>query len=401
MAAPDVILYSVPWCSKCRRVRVCLEASGVAFREVNPEEDPVAAERLALHTGGTLDVPAVQAGERFVVDPDDEALAAFLGVVLPMPMDVYDVAFVGAGPAGLTGAIYTAREGLRTVVLERGFPGGQAALTGRIDNYPGFPEPVAGLDLMERVRQQAAQFGAEIRPSQEVDRIDVAGAFFALRTGGESLQARSVVVTSGSVYRRLGVPGEEALLGRGVSFCATCDAPFYRNLPLAVAGGGNSALQETVHLASFASHITLVQNLDRLTGSRVLEDRVRSLPNVEILLSHRVAEVVGDKTVQGVVVEDVAAGTTRKLAVDGLFVFIGLAPNTAFLPGFLGLDAQGFVVTDLQTLATSVPGIFAAGDVRSGSSKQITAAVGEGTVAAFMVQKWLADRNRCELHENA
>lgn len=254
---------------------------------------------------------------------------------------------------------------------------------------------------MERVRQQAEKFGAEVRASQEVDRIDVAGAFFALRTGEATIQAHSVVVAAGSVYRRLGVPGEESLLGRGVSFCATCDAPFYRNLPLVVAGGGNSALQETVHLANFASRITVVQNLDRLTGSRVLEDRVRSLPNVEILLSHRVTEVLGDKAVQGVVLEDVAEGKTRTLAVDGLFVFIGLAPNTGFLQGFLELDAQGFVVTDPKTLAASVPGVFAAGDARSGSSKQITTAVGEGTIAAFMVQKWLADRNRCELHETA
>ncbi|MBI5015483.1 MAG: FAD-dependent oxidoreductase [Deltaproteobacteria bacterium] len=397
MAASPVILYAAPWCSKCRRVRLCLEETGVAFREVNPEEDSAAAAALAARTGGSLDVPAVQAGERFVVDPDDAALTELLGVAVAQPADVYDVAFVGAGPAGLTGAIYTAREGLRTVVLEKGLPGGQAAATDRIDNYPGFPEPVGGPELMDRVRRQAERFGAEILTGREVEAIDVSGAFFSLRTGAGTVRGRGVVVTTGSVYRRLGVPGEEPLLGRGISFCATCDAPFYRNRPLVVAGGGNSALQETVHLAGFASRITLVQLLDRLTGSKVLQDRVRSLPNVEILLSHRVTRVAGETAVEGVEVEDLVQGGSRTLAADGLFVFVGLAPNTAFLQGLVDLDEQGFVVTDPRTLATSVPGVFAAGDARAGSSKQITTAVGEGTVAAFLVQKWLADRNRCVL----
>lgn len=394
MTVPDVLLYAVPWCDHCRRVRLFLEAAGVPFREVDPGDDPAAAEQLAAATGGTLDVPAVRVGGKLLVAPDEAALAKALEVPMPEGLDAYDVAFVGAGPAGLTGAIYTAREGLRTVVLEKGLPGGQAALTGRIDNYPGFPEGVAGADLAERMHRQAEQSGAELRTSQEVTEIVASGPLFRVRTAEASLAARSVVVAAGSVYRRLGVPGEDALVGRGVSFCATCDAPFFKGRPIVVAGGGNSALQETVHLAGFASHITLVQVLGRLTASKVLVDRVRSLPNVEILLFHRVTRVLGETGVEGVEVKELRGGAVRTIPCEGVFVFIGLVPNTGFLGSLLTLDPQGFAATDSCTLATSVPGIFAAGDVRAGSSKQVAAAVGEGTVAAFMVRNWLRERNR-------
>lgn len=394
MTTPDILLYAVPWCDRCRRVRLFLEAAGVPFREVDPGEDPAAAERLAAATGGTADVPAVQMGQELLLDPDEETLAAALGVSVPEGLDAWDVVFVGGGPAGLTGAIYTAREGLRTVVLEKGLPGGQAAVTGRIENYPGFPEGVGGPEPTERMRLQAEKSGAEIRGFQEVTEIAAEGRLFRVSTADGAVTGRSVVLATGSVYRRLGVPGEEALVGRGVSFCATCDAPFFKGRPVVVAGGGNSALQETVHLARFASQITLVQVLDHLTASRVLVARVRSLPQVEVLLSHRVTRVLGETGVDGVEVEDLRGSAIRTIPCEGVFVFIGLVPNTGFVADLLAVDGQGFVATDSCTLATSVPGIFAAGDVRAGSSKQVAAAVGEGTVAAFMVRNWLEERNK-------
>jgi len=176
----EVLLYAVPWCDHCRRVRLFLEAAGVPFREVDPGEDPAAAEALAAATGGTLEVPAVRVGEAFLVSPDEAALAQALGVPVPAGLDAYDVVFVGAGPAGLTGAIYTAREGLRTLVVEKGLPGGQAAVTGRIDNYPGFPDGVGGPELTERMHRQAEQAGAEVRTAQEVAKIVPAGGLFRL-----------------------------------------------------------------------------------------------------------------------------------------------------------------------------------------------------------------------------
>lgn len=394
MGHPPVTLFAVSWCGRCQRVRNFLEAAGVDYREVDPEQDPEVAKRLAREAGGSLDVPALRVGNRFWVDPDERTLADVLGVSPPDPSDLYDVAILGGGPAGLTAAIYTSRERLRTLVLDKALPGGQAGLTGQIENYPGFPDPVGGADLMSRVLRQAERFGAEVHPFEEVTGLRTEGSLFRLRTPDRAYRACGVIVATGSVYRRLEVPGEERLVGRGVSFCATCDAPFFRDKHVVVVGGGNSALQETVHLAEFASRITLVQLLDHLTGTRVLEERVRSLETVDLLLGHRVLEVVGDGAVEAVRVEALATGEGRTIPCEGVFVFIGLRPNTAFLAETVALDAQGFVRAAPRTLATSVPGVFAAGDVRADSAKQITAAVGEGTVAAFMVEHWLDERRR-------
>ncbi|MEW6487345.1 MAG: FAD-dependent oxidoreductase [Thermodesulfobacteriota bacterium] len=394
MGPNPVTLYAVPWCARCHRVRRFLEAAGREYREVNPEEDRAGAERLRAASGGTLDVPALEVDGRFLADPSDADLSEVLGVPVPDALDVYDVVVVGGGPAGLTAAIYTARERLRTLVLEKGLPGGQAAVTGQIENYPGFPDPVSGAELTERILRQAQRFGAEVRTFQEVTALRPGEPLLEVVASGETCRARSVILAPGSVYRRTGVPGEERLIGRGVSFCATCDAPFFRGKHVVVVGGGNSALQETIHLAEFAARITLVQLLDHLTATAVLQERVRALDRVEVLLSQRVVEIRGVEGVEAVAVEELATGERREIPCDGVFVFIGLVPNSGFLSGAVELDGQGFVRTDPATLATSVPGVYAAGDVRSGSAKQITAAVGEGTVASFMVQAWLDAKGR-------
>ncbi len=386
MPEEPIVLYAVPWCQRCQRVRYLLAAAGVKYLEVNPETDPGAAGSLREATG-SLDVPALKVGDRLLVDPDPAALSEALGVDIPAGLEVYDVAILGAGPAGLTCAIYTARERLRTLVLDKGLPGGQAALTDRIENYPGFPDPVNGAELMERVYRQAQKFGAEVRTFEEATGIEPEGWILRVVTPAGVHRARTVVVATGSVYRRLGVPGEEALVGRGVSFCATCDAPFFRGKHVVVVGGGNSALQETVHLAEFAERITVVQLLDRLTASAVLQERIRALPSVRVELGRRVRRILGTEGVEGVELEDTATGRVWTVACDGVFVFIGMEPNTGFLRGTLDLDEQGFVRADPGTLETSMPGVLAAGDARAGSPKQIAAAVGEGTVASFMIRR--------------
>jgi len=324
----------------------------------------------------------------------DETLAEAFKVPIPPDLDVFDVAIVGGGPAGLTAAIYTVRENFRTLVLERGLPGGQAALTAKIENYPGFPDPVGGADLMERVHRQAKHFGAEISTEEEVRAIRRPGELFEIETDRGTHRACTVIVASGAVYRRLDVPGEKEFLGKGVSFCATCDAPFFRGREVVVVGGGNSALQETLHLAAYASRVTIVQILDHLTGSAILEKRLQTLPTVDILLSHEVTEILGTNGVEGVKVRDRETGLERTIPCAGVFLFIGQKPTSGFLKGFVELDPWGFVVTDPASLESSVVGLFAAGDVRAGSSKQITAAVGEGTVASFMAGKNIAKRRR-------
>ena len=391
-AAGPVLFYAIPWCTHCRRVRAFLEAAGIPYREIDPQANPEAAAELARLSGGAGSVPSLKVGDRFLDNPTDEALSEALGVPIPADLDVYDTAIVGGGPAGLTAAIYCARENLHTLVIEKGMPGGQAALTDKIENYPGFPEPVSGVDLMDRIHRQAVLFGAEVITGETVTAIRNPSGLFEVVTDRGVYRACGVIVASGAVYRRLGVPGEERLTGRGVSFCATCDAPFFRGKEVVVIGGGNSALQETIHLADFASRITIIQNLDHLTGSKILENRVRSLPSVEILLSSEVSEILGAKAVEGVRVRSRDTAEERTIPCSGVFLFIGQTPLSEFLRGFAELDPQGFVVADPETLETSVQGLFAAGDVRSGSSKQIAAAVGEGTVASFMVRKCLVKK---------
>jgi thioredoxin reductase (NADPH) len=387
------LFYAVSWCPLCRRVRAFLEATGTPYREIDPQANPEAAAELArLSSGGAGSVPSLKVGERLLVNPSDAELSEVLGVPIPPDLDIYDAAIVGGGPAGLTAAIYCARENLRTLVIEKGLPGGQAAVTARIENYPGFPEPVSGMDLMERVHRQALLFGAEVLTGETVTAIRNPSGLFEIETDRGVHRACGVIVASGAVYRRLNVPGEEKLTGHGVSFCATCDAPFFKGREIVVVGGGNSALQETIHLADFAARITIVENLDHLTGSKILESRVRSLPFVEILLSSEVTEVLGAKAVEGVRVRSRETGEEKTIPCSGVFVFIGQTPLSEFLRGFVELDPQGFVIADSETLQTSVQGLFAAGDVRSGSSKQITAAVGEGTVASFMVRKCLVKK---------
>jgi thioredoxin reductase (NADPH) len=371
-------------------VEAFLKAVAIPFNHADPDVDPKAGETLTGLAGEDAKLPILVIDGTPLPDCEDATLAEALGVEVPDEINIFDVAIIGSGPAGLTSAIYSSRENLSTLVLERGLPGGQAALTAEIENYPGFPEPVSGMDLMERAYRQAERFGSDIRTGEEVTKLARTGDLFEVTTDRTTHRARTLILAPGAEYRRLGVKGEEELIGRGVSFCATCDAPFYRGRPVVVVGGGNSALQETLHLTSYASSIKLVQIMDHLTASPVLEERVRAAQNVEVLLSHQVEEVLGDGGVTGVRVTDTASGEEKLIDCDGVFVFIGQQPNTEPLKGFVELDGSGFIVTDPTSLETSQPGVYAAGDARAESSKQITAAVGEGTVASFMVSAKLS-----------
>ncbi len=388
------VIYAAPWCPKCRKVAAMLEAVGVEVSLLYPERDDALSDKLAELTNGEMTVPTLVYGTQVLIDPQREEIEKLLDVKIPQELEAYDVAIIGGGPAGLTAAIYCARENFRTIVIEKAFPGGQAALTAEIENYPGFPDPVSGADLMERVYRQATSFGAEVVTGVSVEELSTEGKLTVIKTDSGEYRACTVIICTGAVYRRLGVPGEEKLTGRGVSFCATCDAPFFRGKPVVVVGGGNSALQETIHLADFTRDITLIQLLDHFTASPVLQSRIESMDSIKVLLAHEVVEVLGESGVEGVMVKDRKSGETRRIDCEGVFLFIGQVPVTDFLKGFLDLDKNGFVVTDPATLSTSVPSVFAAGDVRAGSSKQITAAVGEGTVASFMLRDYLEKKRR-------
>ncbi len=303
-------------------------------------------------------------------------------------MDRYDLVIVGAGPAGLTAGLYAGRSRLRTAVLESMMPGGQAAITDMLENYPGVGS-VNGAELSQKMLEQMKAFGAELLTG-EVTGFESGDDGFAVSAGGKTYAARAVIVASGTGFRKLGVPGEEELAGRGVSYCATCDGPFYKGQEIAVVGGGDSALQEALYLTTFAKKIYLIHRRDEFRAVPVLDERVRSHEVIECLCSNVVTAIRGENGVEALELHDKKTGKDRTLAVAGVFLFVGLEPRTAFLKNFVELDESGFVVTD-QEMKTSVRGVLAAGDCRAKLLRQVSTAVGDGATAAFAAQRYLED----------
>jgi len=306
----------------------------------------------------------------------------------------HDVIIVGAGPAALTAAIYTTREDIDTLIFERGVVGGLAAVTDKIDNYPGFPEGVEGLKLSEDLRQQAERFGAVIELG-EVTAIKDQGKLKKLETTSGDMLAKAVLIATGSDYKKINVPGEEEFYGRGVHYCATCDGAFYRDKKLAVVGGGNSAVQEAIFLTRFTSHIDLLVR-STIKASDVLQKELQEHVNkgqITVHLGTQTKEIIGkDKFVNQVVGYVTAKKKEVKFDVDGVFVFVGLEPNTQFIKDSkIKLDDIGFIKTD-DNLQTSIKGVFACGDVRSGATMQIASAAGEGATAALKIREYLEGR---------
>ncbi len=301
-----------------------------------------------------------------------------------------DLAIVGAGPAGLAAAVYSTREDIKTTLFEKGVVGGLAAITDIIDNYPGFDKGVGGLELADHLFAHAKRYGAEVRSGVAVTGLSRQSDLLHLKlSGSQELVAHSVLIATGSTYRHLGVPGEDALVGRGVHFCATCDGPIYRDKELVVVGGGNSAMQETLFLTKFASHITLLVRGPELKGSAILRHQVQQLPNVTFVYETAITQL--ERNDQNRLTVRAEQGPTKTMVTyqaDGLFVFIGLLPNTQAFKGVIDLDERGFVITGTN-FATSLPGVYAAGDVRSGSTWQIASAIGEGVSAALAIRAYL------------
>ncbi len=307
--------------------------------------------------------------------------------------EVYDVAMVGAGPTNLAAAIYTCREDLKTVLFEKGAIGGLAAVTDWVDNYPGFPKGIAGLELADGLREQAERFGAEIRLGDATD-IQPDGNLLELTTTDGVVKAKTVLIATGSDYKKLGVPGEKEYYARGVHYCATCDGAFYRDKRLVVAGGGNSAVQESLFLTKFASHIDLLVRSTIKASDILIQELEKHKDKITVHLGVTTDEIVGqDSHVVKVVGTDIAKDKKVEFPTDGVFVFIGLKPNTEFLKGKLELDEIGMIKTD-SSLETSMKNVFAAGDVRSGATMQIASAAGEGATAALMIRKRLEDIER-------
>ncbi|MFH0963461.1 MAG: thioredoxin-disulfide reductase [Planctomycetota bacterium] len=302
----------------------------------------------------------------------------------------YDVVIVGGGPAALSAAIYAGRAELRTLVLEREYVGGQVAATDLIENYPGFPEGITGPELTKRMRDQAKRFGAEFR-TEEVQRAEIAGEVKIVTTSKETYRSRTLILAVGASPRTLGVPGEKELRGRGVSYCGTCDAAFFRGLAVAVVGGGDAALKEALFIAKFARTVTIVHRRDEFRAEKIYQTQVRTHPKIKLELDAEVTEIRGKERVEGVTLRDARTGKTGELACDGVFIFAGSIPNTGFLCNLLPYDCEGQIKTDAD-MATKIPGVFAVGDARKGSYRQVATAVGEGATAAIAAEHWISRR---------
>jgi thioredoxin reductase (NADPH) len=300
----------------------------------------------------------------------------------------WDVAIAGAGPAGLAAAIYTGRARLKTLVLERGLAGGQILLTDWVENYPGFPAGVAPMELMLGFRKQAETFGAHVE-SDEVLSVARPGPGFVLKGHKAEYAARSVIVATGSSYRRLGVEGEERLTGRGVSYCAVCDGAFFSGRDIAVVGGGDNALKEALFLTRYARTLTLIHRRDRFRGERIYQERVAADPKIRVHFDTIVCDVQGETKLESVSLIDLKTGARSSLPVAGLFVSIGTQPQTGFVKGFLELDEGGRVKAG-PDMRTSVPGVFSAGDASDACPKQLATAVGTGVHAALSVEDYLS-----------
>ncbi|WP_216325309.1 thioredoxin-disulfide reductase [Deinococcus aestuarii] len=307
------------------------------------------------------------------------------------PQD-YDVVIVGGGPAGLTAAIYTGRANLKTLVLEKGLPGGQIAQTEDVENYPGFPEPISGMELSQRMVQQAEKFGARIE-MEEVEAIECVpaehGHAFTVRGYGGTYRARSVILATGANPKRLNVPGEEHFWGKGVSTCATCDGFFYRGKKVVVIGGGDAAVEEGLFLTKFAEEVTLIHRRDTLRANKVAQARAFASPKMNFIWDTAVEEIQGEDSVMGVRLRNLKTGEVQDMPTDGVFIFIGHVPNTDFVQGTVKLREDGYVeVTD--EIYTSVPLLFAAGDVSDYVYRQLATSVGAGTRAAMSAERALA-----------
>jgi thioredoxin reductase (NADPH) len=390
----EIVVYGTNWCPDCKRSKQFLGDQRIQYAWVDIEHDTEAMLYVEQVNKGMRRIPTIQFQDGSVlVEPSNAELAEKLGLKTKATREFYDVIIIGGGPAGLTAAIYTAREGLDTLVIEKSAPGGQAGVTQMIENYPGFDQGISGDEFAKRLTNQAKRFGVEILQAQAVTDIQSDGRYREVTTSdGSTYCATTILIATGARYRRMNVPGEDELIGVNLHFCATCDGAFYKGKEVLVVGGGNSGFEEGLFLTKFADKVRIVEYEPEVKASRILQDKVAGRDDMEVIVNHAVQEfvVAGDGSLKAVKVVNRESGKVEEWHPDGVFVFVGLVPNADFLPPEIERDRFGFVVTD-KTLETSVKGIFAAGDVRKGATAQAAAAAGEGPTVALMMRQYIQE----------
>jgi thioredoxin reductase (NADPH) len=299
----------------------------------------------------------------------------------------YEVIIIGGGPAGMTAGLYATRSRLNTLLIELGLLGGQITTTEFIENYPGFPEGINGSELSQLMEEQAKRFGLETI-HQEVLEVKLEGDQKVVRTHESDYHSEALIISSGTEYRKLGIPSEDAFIGKGISFCATCDGAFFKDSRVVVVGGGDSALTEALFLTKFAKEVTIIHRRDTLRATKIYQERTFANPKIKFLWNSVIQEIKGDNTVQSILVKNLKTHKVEEFQAEGIFLFVGILPKTQFLKGLVQMDEEGYIITN-EKCETSVKGIFAAGDCRKKLLRQITTAVGDGATAAFAAEKYL------------
>jgi len=394
----SIVLYTKPHCPYCDMAKRLLAEKGQTWTELDVEADPARREEMTLRSGRRT-VPQIWIGDRHVDGFDDlhaleraGELDALLGREhAAAATERARVVIVGSGPAGYTAAIYAARAELEPVVIGGLEAGGQLMLTTDVENYPGFPEGVSGPEMMELFEKQAVRFGTTVH-KEDATRIDLSRRPFRIETTERVLEADAVLLAMGASARWLGLASEQRLQNKGVSACATCDGALYRGKPMAVVGGGDTALEEALFLTRFATRVSVIHRRDALRASKIMQERAFRNDKIEFVWNAEVDEVLGDDFVTGVRVRDTGSGETRELPVEALFIAIGHKPNTDLVRGQVETDATGYIKIEAGSSRTSVEGVFACGDAMDPTYRQAVTAAGTGCVAAIDAERWLAEQ---------
>ncbi|MFX0101852.1 MAG: FAD-dependent oxidoreductase [Candidatus Hodarchaeota archaeon] len=405
-------IYGADWCKDCKRAKKYLGEQRIHYGWYNIEEEGEEGKKAydyVLEVNGKLygkpkrKIPVIHiekdGEEILLVEPTNAELAEKLGFATRASKTFYDVAIIGAGPAGLTAALYLARDGYDVLVIEKSTIGGQAYITSKLDNFPGFPDGISGEQFAKNLRKQVEKFGVEIVTPHEVSEILPCHDNSTLKKcperiikskEGLEITCKAILVATGSEYKKLGgIPGLQELSGIAVHYCATCDGAFYKEKEIVVIGGGNSAFEETLYLRNkFARKVTMVVLEDDPIASPFLKEAIYNTEGIEVWPSHQVTEVKGEVGIEKITVRNNKTSEVKEIKADGIFIFIGLSPNTKFLPGEIELDKDGFLTTH-DGFQSNVRGIFAAGDVRKGSVKQAVASAGEGAGSAIQIREYL------------
>ena len=384
-----VQLFGADWCPDCRRSKSFLRDNGINFDFIDVDKYDWATQKVEEINNGKRIIPTVLIDNVPYTNPDNVKLTDLLSINIEKELKIFDTIIIGGGAAGLTTSIYAQRDRFDTLILEKSTIGGNAFLTEKIENYPGFTS-ISGPKLMEKMEEQAKTYGSVIKTGEEVVGIEKKDNLFSIETKGTTYFGKSVVLSTGSTYRKLNIPNEEELIGSGIHYCATCDGAFYRDKDIIVIGGGNSALEEGIFLAGFCKSVKIVHRSENFSASETYVEKLKSIDNISTYMNKTSLEFISDekelfKTLK---IKDNATNEESLLEADGVFIFIGLIPNTQSFRGIVKLDKRGFIKTTALA-QTSVDGVFAAGDCREGAIAQVAAATGEGVLASYGIRNYL------------